>query len=83
MGYSMCIRVVEVRDSVTDTIPVDVRLDPESDAVTHPSKKRHWLIEQDAYDISITLDMARGIVAAIEMLEAEMDKRKLKESPEG
>jgi len=76
----MCIRVIEVRDSITDTIPVDVRLDPESEAVTHPSNKRHWLIEQDAYDISITLDMARGIVSAIEMLEAELDQRKAKEA---
>ena len=54
----------EIKDSTSTIIPIDVRFDPET-AIGEPNC---YLIEQDTDTVSVTLEMARHILLAIEKL---------------
>jgi len=65
----------EVRDHRTDIIPVDVRFDPE----TEIGQINGYLIEQDGDKITVTLEMAKYILLAIEKLEQSRPERVAKQ----
>ena len=65
----------EIKDSTTTVIPVDVRFDPE----TGIGEPNCYLIEQDTDAITVTLEMAKHIVLAIEKLD---QSRPAKHEPE-
>jgi hypothetical protein len=65
----------EVRDRRTDIIPVDVRFDPE----TEIGQINGYLIEQDGDTITVTLEMAKYILLAIEKMEQSRPERMAKQ----
>ena len=56
---------IEVRDPNTDTIPLDVRFDPE----TQIGELSHYLVSQDGSEITITYAMAESLFSAVKRLE--------------
>ena len=56
---------IEVRDPNTDTIPLDVRFDPE----TQLGELSHYLVYQDGSEITITYAMAESLFSAVKRLE--------------
>ena len=56
---------IEVRDPNTDTIPLDVRFDPE----TQIGELSHYLVSQDGSEIIITYAMAESLFSAVKRLE--------------
>ena len=62
---------IEVRDPNTNTIPIDVRFDPE----TEIGELNHYLINQDGNEITITLEMAASLLTAIKRLELSRPQR--------
>ena len=56
---------IEVRDPNTDTIPLDVRFDPE----TEIGELSHYLVSQDGSEITITYAMAESLFSAVKRLE--------------
>lgn len=68
---SMRTTEIEVRDPNTNTIPIDVRFDPE----TEIGELNHYLINQDGNEITITLEMAASLLTAIKRLELSRPQR--------
>ena len=62
---SMRTTEIEVRDPNTDTIPLDVRFDPE----TQIGELSHYLVSQDGSEITITYAMAESLFSAVKRLE--------------
>ena len=62
---SMRTTEIEVRDPNTDTIPLDVRFDPE----TQLGELSHYLVSQDGSEITITYAMAESLFSAVKRLE--------------
>jgi len=62
---SMRTTEIEVRDPNTDTIPLDVRFDPE----TQIGELSHYLVSQDGSEIIITYAMAESLFSAVKRLE--------------
>ena len=62
---SMRTTEIEVRDPNTDTIPLDVRFDPE----TQVGELSHYLVSQDGEEITITYAMAESLFSAVKRLE--------------
>ena len=62
---SMRTTEIEVRDPNTDTIPLDVRFDPE----TELGELSHYLVSQDGSEITITYAMAESLFSAVKRLE--------------
>ena len=62
---SMRTTEIEVRDPNTDTIPLDVRFDPE----TQVGELSHYLVSQDGSEITITYAMAESLFSAVKRLE--------------
>lgn len=62
---SMRTTEIEVRDPNTDTIPLDVRFDPE----TQIGDLSHYLVTQDGSEITITYAMAESLFTAVKRLE--------------
>jgi hypothetical protein len=62
---SMRTTEIEVRDPNTDTIPLDVRFDPE----TQVGELSHYLVSQDGAEITITYAMAESLFSAVKRLE--------------
>lgn len=65
----------EIRDHRTDIIPLDVRFDPE----TEVGQINGYLIEQDGSTLTVTLEMAKYIVHAIEKMEQSRPERVAKQ----
>lgn len=68
---SMRTTEMEVRDPRTDTIPLDVRFDPE----TRIGEINHYLVSQDGQEITITVDMANYLLLAIRKMEMSRPAR--------
>ena len=68
----------EVRDPRTDIIPLDVCFDPE----TQIGQINGYRIQQDTDTITVTLEMAKYLVLAIEKMEQSRPERVEKQWPE-
>ena len=61
----------EVRDHRTDIIPVDVRFDPE----TEIGQINGYLIEQDGDKITVTVEMLKSMLLAVQKMEQSRPER--------
>lgn len=68
---SMRTTEIEVRDPKTDTIPLTVRFDPD----TELGEINHYVVGQDSSEITITVTMAESLLSAIKRLEMSRPER--------